>query len=34
MTPNRCWVEALVIRFQSAFLENPFLELTIAAAQR
>ncbi len=34
MTSTRGWIESLVMRVQSAFLENPMFSLTLAAAQR
>jgi hypothetical protein len=34
MTPTRRRIESLVMRIQSAFLENPMLSLTLPAAQR
>jgi hypothetical protein len=34
MTPTRGQIERLVIRIQTAFLENPMLSLTLPAAQR
>ena len=34
MTPTRGRIENLVMRIQTAFLENPTLSLTLPAAQR
>lgn len=34
MTLTRSFIESLVMRMQSVFLENPTLSLTVAAAQR
>ena len=34
MTTTRDRIENLVIRIQTAFLENPMLSLTLSAAQR
>ena len=34
MTPTRGQIESLVMRIQTAFLENPMLSLTPPAAQR
>ena len=34
MTPTRDRIENLVLRIQTAFLENPALSLTLPAAQR
>jgi hypothetical protein len=34
MTPTRGRIESLVMRLQTAFLQNPMLSLTLSAAQR
>ena len=34
MTLTRSFIESLVMRMQSVFLENPTLSLTVPAAQR
>lgn len=34
MTPNCRWIQALVLRVQNQFLENPVLNLTLPQAQQ
>ena len=34
MTPTRGRIESVVMRIQTAFLQNPMLSLTLPAAQR
>jgi hypothetical protein len=34
MTPNCRWIQALVLRVQNEFLENPVLNLTLPQAQQ
>lgn len=34
MTLTRCFIESLVMRVQSVFLENPTLSLSVPTAQR